>query len=128
MRILLATNNKHKADELKAILSKYYSEVYTMNEAGVSFEVEEDGCSFEENAVKKAAETLAYVGDRFDAVLADDSGLCVDALNGAPGVYSARFAGEGHNDKANNDKLVLLLKDVHLRIQAVKAEPERKEK
>lgn len=83
-----------------------------MREAGVELEVEEDGTTFQENALKKAQETLAFVQDRFDAVLADDSGLCVDALDGAPGVYSARFSGEAHNDAANNARLISLLKDV----------------
>jgi XTP/dITP diphosphohydrolase len=83
-----------------------------MRDAGIELEVIEDGQTFRENAIKKAVETLAYVSDRFDAVLADDSGLCVDALDGAPGVYSARFSGEGHNDAANNAKLIALLSDV----------------
>ena len=83
-----------------------------MRDAGVEFEVEEDGLTFRENALKKAVETLAFVQDRFDAVLADDSGLCVDALDGAPGVFSARFSGEAHNDAANNAKLIRLLSDV----------------
>ncbi len=112
MRLLLATNNAHKAREIREILGDSFSEVLTMREAGVSLEVEEDGATFQENALKKATETLAYVGNRFDAVLADDSGLCVDALNGAPGVYSARFSGEAHNDAANNAHLTELLKDV----------------
>lgn len=112
MRLLLATNNAHKAREIREILGDSFSELLTMREAGVDLEVEEDGSTFQENALKKAQETLAFVGDRFDAVLADDSGLCVDALDGAPGVYSARFCGEGHNDAANNAKLISLLADV----------------
>lgn len=112
MKLLLATNNAHKAQEIRAILADRFSEIVTMREAGIDFEVEEDGVTFRENALKKAVETLAYVGDRFDAVLADDSGLCVDALDGAPGVYSARFSGEGHNDAANNAKLIRLLQNV----------------
>ena len=112
MRLLLATNNAHKAREIREILGDSFSELLTMREAGVDLEVEEDGSTFQENALKKAQETLAFVGDRFDAVLADDSGLCVDALDGAPGVYSARFSGEGHNDVANNAKLISLLADV----------------
>ncbi len=112
MKLLLATNNAHKAQEIREILKDSYAEILTMREAGVSFEVEEDGSTFRENALKKAVETLAFAGDGFDAVLADDSGLCVDALNGAPGVYSARFSGEAHNDAANNQKLVALLTDV----------------
>lgn len=111
MKLLLATNNAHKAQEIREILKDSYTEIVTLRDAGVSLEVEENGTTFRENALKKAEETLAFVSDRFDAVLADDSGLCVDALDGAPGVYSARFA-EAHNDAANNQKLIALLKDV----------------
>ncbi len=112
MKLLLATNNAHKAREIREILNDSFSEIVTMRDAGVEFEVEEDGLTFRENALKKAVETLAYVQPRFDAVLADDSGLCADALDGAPGVFSARFSGEAHNDAANNAKLIRLLKDV----------------
>ena len=112
MKLLLATNNAHKAREIREILKDSFSEIVTMRDAGVTFEVEEDGLTFRENALKKAVETLAFVQDRFDAVLADDSGLCVDALNGAPGVFSARFSGEAHNDAANNAKLIRLLENV----------------
>ena len=112
MKLLLATNNAHKAREIREILKDSFSEIVTMRDAGVEFEVEEDGLTFRENALKKAIETLAFVQDRFDAVLADDSGLCVDALDGAPGVFSARFSGEAHNDAANNAKLIRLLSDV----------------
>ena len=112
MKLLIATNNAHKAREIREILGDRFTELLTMREAGVELEVEEDGTTFQENALKKAQETLAFVQDRFDAVLADDSGLCVDALDGAPGVYSARFSGEAHNDAANNARLISLLKDV----------------
>lgn len=112
MKLLIATNNAHKAREIREILGDSFTELLTMREAGVELEVEEDGMTFQENALKKAQETLAFVQDRFDAVLADDSGLCVDALDGAPGVYSARFSGEAHNDAANNARLISLLKDV----------------
>ncbi len=112
MKLLLATNNAHKAQEIREILSGSFSDIMTMREAGIELEVEENGTTFRENALKKAVETLAFAGGRFDAVLADDSGLCVDALDGAPGVYSARFSGEGHNDAANNAKLIALLRDV----------------
>ena len=111
MKLLLATNNAHKAKEISEILRDSFTEIVTMREAGIEYEVEEDGTTFRENAIKKAVETLAFVKDRFDAVLADDSGLCVDALGGAPGVYSARFSGEAHNDAANNKKLIELLKN-----------------
>ena len=112
MKLLLATNNAHKAREIREILSDSFVEIVTMRDAGIEFDVVEDGLTFRENALKKAVETLAYVEGRFDAVLADDSGLCVDALNGAPGVYSARFSGDAHNDALNNAKLIRLLQDV----------------
>lgn len=112
MKLLLATNNAHKAQEIREILRDSFSEIVTMRDAGIVLDVVEDGATFRENALKKAIETLDYAKDRFDAVLADDSGLCVDALNGAPGVFSARFSGEGHDDAANNSKLIRLLKDV----------------
>lgn len=112
MKLLLATNNAHKAQEIRAILKDSFSEIVTMREAEIELEVEENGATFRENALKKAVETLAFAGDRFDAVLADDSGLCVDALDGAPGVYSARFSGEAHDDAANNAKLIRLLENV----------------
>ena len=112
MKLLIATNNAHKAREIREILGGSFSGLYTMKEAGIDLDVEEDGETFRENALKKAVETLAFAQDRFDAVLADDSGLCVDALHGAPGVYSARFSGEAHNDAANNARLMELLKDV----------------
>lgn len=112
MKLLLATNNAHKAQEIREILASDFSEILTMREAGIELEVEENGTTFRENALKKAEETLAYAGEQFDAVLADDSGLCADALDGAPGVYSARFSGEAHNDAANNSKLVSLMQSV----------------
>ena len=111
MKLILATNNAHKVREMKAILAPYYAELYTLREAGLDIEVEEDGATFEANALKKAVETLAQAPG-FDAAIADDSGLMVDALGGAPGVYSARFAGEGHDDAANNAKLMQVMQDV----------------
>jgi XTP/dITP diphosphohydrolase len=82
----------------------------SMREAGIDFEVVEDGKTFQENALKKAKEIFELTSA--DAVLADDSGLMVDALGGAPGVYSARFSGEGHDDEANNKKLLELMENV----------------
>ena len=94
MKLLLATNNSHKAQEIKAILGSYFTDIFTLKEAGVSFEAIENGTTFEENALIKAQQTLDYVGDRFDAALADDSGLCVDALNGAPGCIQLVLPGQ----------------------------------
>ena len=110
MKLLIASNNTHKVREIREILSGYFDEMVTMREAGLSIDVVEDGATFQDNAVKKATEILEKSG--FDAALADDSGLCVDALGGAPGVYSARYAGEGHDDAANNAKLMADMRDV----------------
>jgi len=110
MKLLIASNNAHKVREIKEILTDYFDEMVTLREAGLDIDVVEDGKTFRENAVKKATEILAQSG--FDAALADDSGLCVDALGGAPGVYSARYAGEGHDDRANNALLMENMKDV----------------
>lgn len=105
MKLIIASNNAHKVREIKQILGDCFDSIQTMKEAGISLEVVEDGSTFRENAIKKAEETLS-VAPGFDAALADDSGLCVDALNGAPGVYSARYAGVGHDDEENNRKLL----------------------
>ncbi len=105
MKLIIASNNAHKMREIKEIMGEYFPSISTLKEAGITIEVVEDGDTFRANAIKKAEETLA-AAPGFDAALADDSGLAVDALHGAPGVYSARYAGEGHNDLANNQKLL----------------------
>ncbi|MFZ5973875.1 MAG: XTP/dITP diphosphatase [Bacillota bacterium] len=107
--LLLATNNEGKRREIQAILAGFYPRILTLKQAGLELDVIEDGGTFEENAMKKAVEAMRLSG--MDA-LADDSGLCVDALGGAPGVYSARYAGEPCDDAANNGKLLEALKDV----------------
>lgn len=110
MRIIAATKNKHKIEEIQAITGEFGMEVISRADAGVpDIEVEEDGDTFEENSEKKAREIMELCGD---ITIADDSGLMVDALGGAPGVISARFAGEDGNDLKNNEKLLLLLSDV----------------
>lgn len=101
-RLVIASNNPHKVREIKAILGGKFAEIVSMGEAGLELEVEETGETFEQNAVLKA-EAVAMAAGCW--ALADDSGLCVDALGGAPGVYSARWSGGG--DEANNDKLML---------------------
>ena len=110
MRLVIASNNKNKVREIKEILGDRFDAVIPMLEAGIELDVVEDADSFMGNARKKAVEAAALLPD--DAVLADDSGLCVDALGGAPGVYSARYAGEGHDDAANRKKLLEALRDV----------------
>ncbi|MEG1523616.1 MAG: XTP/dITP diphosphatase [Clostridia bacterium] len=104
MKLIIASNNAHKVVEIREILSQDFSEMVTLKEAGLDIDVVEDGKTFLENAVKKAETVLIASG--FSAALADDSGLIVDAIGGAPGVYSARYAGEGHNDTDNNAKLM----------------------
>ena len=107
MRLILATSNKGKLKEVKEILPEY--DIVTMGEMGINEDIEENGTTFEENAYIKAK----FIADRLNAVtIADDSGLEVDYLDGAPGIYSARFAGEGATDKDRYEKLLSLLKDV----------------
>ena len=108
-KLVVASNNSKKIKEIKQILSKYPIEIVSLKEAGINVDVEEDGNTFIENAYKKAIEIYKIIPDCM--VLSDDSGLMVDCLGGAPGVYSARFAGEHGNDKKNNEKLLDLLKN-----------------
>lgn len=106
-KLIIASNNAHKVKEIKAILNEFPIEVISLKEAGIDIEVEENGSTFMENALKKASEIFEISNNAM--VLSDDSGLMVDVLNGAPGVFSARFAGEHGNDKKNNEKLLKLL-------------------
>ena len=111
MKLIIASNNAHKIKEIKQILSGKFDTILSLAEAGVVHETVEDGETFVENALKKAREISEITGC---ATLADDSGLCVNDLDGAPGVYSARFAGETDpalRDKANNDLLLEKLSD-----------------
>ena len=103
MELLIATRNQHKIDEFRQMLNPLGVEILGADDVPGLPEVEEDGDTFEANAAKKAVE-VAKASGRW--TLADDSGLEVDALEGAPGVYSARFAGEEAN-YADNNKLLL---------------------
>ena len=103
MKLIIASNNAHKLTEMKAILAPFFDDVLSMREAGIEHETVEDGETFMENAVKKARELAEISGC---CAIADDSGLCVDALGGAPGIYSARFSGVHGDDKANNRLLL----------------------
>ena len=105
--LVVATGNAGKLREIKAILSGYT--VLGAKEAGLCADAEENGSTFRENAAIKARELKKQTDY---AVLADDSGLCVDALDGAPGVYSARYAGDHATDGANVDKLLTAIRDV----------------
>jgi XTP/dITP diphosphohydrolase len=120
MKLLIATRNRHKVDEIKAILGNQH-EYFTLADFPSSPTIAEDANTFEGNATRKAvgiAEWLATRNSGVDYVLADDSGLEVDALHGAPGVHSARFAAleSGANgnssDAANNEKLLRLMAGV----------------
>lgn len=106
--ILIATANKGKAREFQEMIGHAWR-VMTLKDLPQVPDIVEDGETFEANAVKKA---LALVPHFDGPILADDSGLEVDALGGAPGVYSARYAGEHGNDAANNLKLLEILKNV----------------
>ena len=105
MKILVASNNKNKIREIKQILGDIFEPV-SLSEAGVESDPEETGSTFLENAIIKARAGMEVSGM---PCIADDSGLCVYALNGAPGVYSARYSGEGATDEKNNE---LLLKNM----------------
>ena len=106
MKLAIATNNQHKLQEIRAILGDSFEELLSLKDLGIDVDVEETGKTLEENALIKARAILALSGI---ATLADDTGLMVDALNGAPGVYSARYAGEEHDDAKNR---ALLLKNL----------------
>ncbi len=106
MKLAIATNNQHKLQEIRAILGDSFEELLSLKDLDIDVDVEETGTTLEENALIKARAILALSGI---ATLADDTGLMVDALNGAPGVYSARYAGEEHNDAKNR---ALLLKNL----------------
>lgn len=109
MKIIFATKNAGKVKELKLMLEELDAEVVTMTEAGIDIDVVEDGETFEDNAIKKAKEIMQVSGC---IVLSDDSGLEVDYLNKQPGVYSARFMGEGTSYDIKNQKILEMLRDV----------------
>ena len=108
MKLIIASNNAHKLVEMKAILGEYFEEILSLKEAGIDHETVEDGTTFLENAEKKAREISEISGC---CAIADDSGVCVDALDGAPGIYSARFCGHHGDDEANNRLLLEKLKN-----------------
>ncbi|MFC2131756.1 RdgB/HAM1 family non-canonical purine NTP pyrophosphatase [Bacteroidota bacterium] len=113
MILLLGSNNKHKASEVKQIIEKHLPgqfEIKILSDVlDNDFDVEEDGATLEENAYKKAYE---YHKLSNLPCFADDTGLEIDALNGEPGVHSARYAGKHGNDSANRKKVLELLKDI----------------
>lgn len=107
-RIVLASGNAGKVKEINQLLSNQLIQVIAQSEFNVP-EIEETGLTFVENAILKARNAAKHSGL---PAIADDSGLEVDALNGAPGIHSARFAGPAATDQANNDKLLEQLKEV----------------
>lgn len=111
MIAVLASNNSHKLDEIRALMADKFDKVCSLSDMDIHTDIDETGTTFEENAFIKAQTIFDMLGGRY-AVIADDSGLCVEALAGAPGVYSARYAGEPCDDGKNNR---LLLKNLHER-------------
>lgn len=107
--LVIASENKGKIKEIKEVLAELPMEIYPASEKGFTQEIQETGDTLAENALLKAASVAAVLQV---PVLADDSGLEVFALNGAPGVFSSRFAGLGAKDDENNQKLLQLLKGV----------------
>ena len=106
MRVVLASQNKHKLEEISKITAKFDMELVLQSELGVHIDVEETGTTFEENSFLKAKAVMEATGL---PALADDSGIAVDALNGEPGVYSARYGGDESLDDWG--RLLLLLKN-----------------
>ena len=106
MKLIIASNNAHKVYEIKKILSGKFDEILSLKEAGVAHETVEDGNTFMENSLKKAREIAEITNS---AALADDSGICAHALGGAPGIYSARYAGDSiiHSKDEANYRLLL---------------------
>jgi XTP/dITP diphosphohydrolase len=106
VKLVVATTNEGKMREIRKILKEIPLEIVSMKELGLNLNIVEDADSFEGNAMKKAEEVMRACGE---ITLADDSGLVVDALGGAPGVYSARYAGEHVSDLENNKKLLMAM-------------------
>lgn len=109
MQLVVATKNKKKLSEIKAILKGIRLKLLSLDVYKNAPLVVENGKTFQENAIKKAVKLARFTGQ---VCLGEDSGLCVDVLNGAPGIYSARFSGSGKSDIKNNLKLLRLLKDL----------------
>jgi len=112
LKLVLATSNKGKVREIKALWKEY--EVIPYSELIQEFEIVEDGDTFKENALIKARTVFKALGDEDVIVIADDSGISVDILDGKPGIYSARHAGVDANDKDNLYKLIDDIKSLHV--------------
>lgn len=112
MRLVFASNNKHKLEEVRTILTKH--EVLSLSDIGFTDEIEETGDTLQANSLIKAQTVAAFLTTRpmaIDGVFSDDTGLEIDALNGEPGVHTARWAGEPANDANNRCKALTLLQD-----------------
>lgn len=109
MKLILATSNKGKVREIKALCKDF--EVIPYSELMDEFEIVEDGADFKENALIKARAVFKALNEDDIVVIADDSGISVDVLDGKPGIYSARHAGKNANDKDNLHKLIQDIKD-----------------
>jgi len=109
LKLVLATSNKGKVREIKELCPEY--DVVPYSELIEEFEIVEDAHTFKDNALIKARAVYKAIGDENLVVIADDSGISVDALDGAPGIYSARYAGENANDKDNLYKLMQDIKE-----------------
>lgn len=103
MKAVLASNNKHKLVEIKTMLEGKFDDILTLKDLNIQVEIEENGITFEQNAYIKASEIAKMTGL---LAIGDDSGICVNALDGEPNIYSARYAGEPCDDKKNNEKLL----------------------
>lgn len=103
MKAVLASNNKHKLVEIKTMLEGKFDDILTLKDLNIQVEIEENGSTFEQNAYIKASEIAKITGL---PAIGDDSGICVNALDGEPNIYSARYAGEPCDDKKNNEKLL----------------------
>ena len=108
-RMIFATGNENKMVEIREILGDLPLEILSMKQAGIRADIEENGTSFEENALIKAREVCRLAGEM---VLADDSGLEIDYLNGEPGIYSARYMGENTSYRVKNKNLMERLEGV----------------
>lgn len=111
-QILFATGNEGKMREIRSILADTGARILSMKEAGVSIDIAENGSTFEENALIKARAVSAALTKADSVVLADDSGLVIDALNGEPGIYSARYMGEDTSYEVKNINLIERLEGV----------------
>lgn len=107
--LLIATTNKKKLEEFRQLFKNLSLDILSLQDFSSIKEVDETGTTFEENAILKA---MGYADQTGSLTLGEDSGLCCDALEGAPGVYSARFAGTGKSDEDNNKKLLRLLEKI----------------